>query len=79
MDEPQVYSALNEIFSEIFLRDDITLDAKTTASDIAGWDSYKQIEIIMAVEERLGVKLQTREIDGLKCVGDLVNVIAKRA
>jgi acyl carrier protein len=78
MNEPQIYAALNDIFSEIFVRDDIALTAQTTASDIAGWDSYKQIEIIMAVEERLGVKLQTREIDGLKCVGDLVGVIARR-
>jgi acyl carrier protein len=78
MTEPQIYAALNEIFAEIFVLDDVQLTAATTASDIIGWDSFKQIEIIMAVEERLGVKFQTREIDNLKCVGDLAGVIAKK-
>jgi acyl carrier protein len=78
MTETQIYAALNEIFGEIFVLDDLHLTAATTASDISGWDSFKQIEIIMSVEERLGIKFQTREIDNLKCVGDLVGVIAKK-
>jgi acyl carrier protein len=32
----------------------------------------------MAVEERFGIRLQTREIDRLKEVGDLVAVIASK-
>ena len=79
MTEAQIYAALSEIFTEVFMLDDVRLTAATTANDITGWDSFKQIEIIMAVEERLGIKLQTREIDNLKCVGDLVGAIAKKA
>jgi acyl carrier protein len=76
--EAEIYAALNELFSEIFVRDDIVLTATTNAADIEGWDSFKQIEIVMAVEERLGAKLQTREIDSLKNVGDLVKTIAAK-
>jgi acyl carrier protein len=78
MTEPQIYAALNEIFGEVFMLDDLHLTAATTANDITGWDSFKQIEIIMSVEERLGIKFQTREIDNLKSVGDLVGVIARK-
>ena len=78
MTESEVYSALNEIFADVFIRDDIRLTAGTTADEIEGWDSFKQIEIIMGVEERLGVKLETQEIDGLRCVGDLANVILRK-
>jgi acyl carrier protein len=78
MTEPEIYSSLHEIFAEVFVLDDVKLNAATTAKDISGWDSFKQIEIIMAVEERLGVKFQTREIDNLQCVGDLVAVIARK-
>ena len=72
-----IYSTLNELFAEIFLRDDIALVPTTTAADIEGWDSFKQVEIIMAVEERYGIRLRTREIDSLKTVGDLVAVIER--
>jgi acyl carrier protein len=79
MTESEIYAALGEIFAEIFLRDDISLTATTAAPDVEGWDSFKQIEIVMSVEERFGIKLQTREIDNLKNVGDLVAVISRKA
>ncbi len=75
----EIYPVLNELFDELFLRDDIVLTPATTARDIEGWDSFRQIEIIMAVEERFKIKLQTRDIDSLKSVGDLVAVIEMKA
>jgi acyl carrier protein len=78
MTESEIYSSLGALFSEIFLRDDIALTKATSARDIDGWNSFKQIEIVMAVEERFGIKLQTREIDGLRNVGDLVSLIERK-
>ena len=43
-----------------------------------GWDSFKQIEIIMATEERFGIQMNTREIDSLRNVGDLVRVVSSK-
>jgi acyl carrier protein len=77
--EADVYSALTEIFRDVFMRDDLVLKAELTAKDVAGWDSFKQIEIIMATEERFGFKMNTREIDRLQNVGDLVNVVVTKA
>jgi acyl carrier protein len=76
--EAEIFASLHEIFCEIFIRDDISLENETTAADVEGWDSFKQIEILLAVEERMGVKLKTREIDGLKSVGDLVRTIQSK-
>ena len=73
--ESEIYGALTEIFRDIFMRDDLDLKAELTASDVKGWDSFKQIEIIMATEERFGIQMNTREIDSLRNVGDLVRVI----
>ena len=78
MTETEIYAGLGEIFAEVFLRDDIVLKPTTAAPDIEGWDSFKQIEIIMATEERFGLKFQTRDIDKLKSVGDLVAVIRSK-
>jgi acyl carrier protein len=78
MTESMIYKLLNEMFSEIFVRDDIVLTPETKASDIYGWDSFKQIEIVMAVEDRFGVRLRTREIDNLRNVGDLVAAIVRK-
>lgn len=76
--EAEVYSALGEIFSDVFMRDDIKLAPELTAKQVQGWDSFKQIEIIMACEEKWGIKFNTRELDALRCVGDLAEMVRKK-
>jgi len=75
MAEPQVYAELTEIFRDVFMRDDLELRPELTAKDVQGWDSFKQIDIILAVEEKYRIKLNTRELDSLHNVEDLVRVI----
>lgn len=79
MTEPQIYEKLTTIFHDVFLRDDIVLSAELSARQVPDWDSFKQIEIIIAVESEFGIKFGTREMDGLKNVGDLVQLIAGKA
>lgn len=74
IDDP-IYAALSEIFSDVFMRDDLVLTPELTAADVPDWDSFKQIEIIITVEERFDIKLNTREIDGLQSVGDLADIV----
>jgi acyl carrier protein len=76
--ESAIYAALTEIFNDVFMRDDMTLTPALTARDVDGWDSFRQIEIMVSVEERFNIKLNTREIDSLRSVGDLADVIARK-
>ena len=78
MGEAEIYAALDEIFRDVFLDDDIKLRPELSAKDVPGWDSFKQIDIILAVEEKYRIKLNTRELDSLHNVGDLVRVIAAK-
>ena len=76
--ETEVFGGLTEIFHDVFLRDDMQLTPELTAKQVPGWDSFKQIEIIMASEERWKIKFNTRELDALQSVGDLVKTIARK-
>jgi len=69
---------LNDLFKDLFMRDDIVLTSETTAADIEGWDSYKQVEIIIATEDKYGIKMTTKEIDGLDSIGDLIKLIESK-
>ena len=77
MSEAEIYAALTEIFRDVFLDDDMQLTPALSAKHVNGWDSFKQIEIILATETRFGIRLKTKEIDNLSCVGDLAGVIAE--
>ena len=73
--ETEVYEALAEIFRDAFMRDDLRLTPELSAADVQGWDSLKQIEIIVATEGRFGIRLNSRELDNLRTVGDLARVV----
>jgi acyl carrier protein len=42
---------------------------------VPGWDSFKQIEIILGVEQKYKIKFHTRDLDGLRNVGDLARTV----
>jgi acyl carrier protein len=75
----EIYRDLTEIFADVFMRDDMVLSPALTAKDVKGWDSFKQIEIIMASEEKWAIKFSTRELDALRTVGDLAKMIETKA
>ncbi len=77
MSEAAFYPVLTEIFRDVFMRD-VALRPELTAKDVPGWDSFKQIEIIVALEERYNIKFHTKELDSLHNVGDLARVLASK-
>lgn len=80
MTEADIETGLAEIFREVFADPGLTLAPEMTAKDVEGWDSLRMVIIILAVEERFGIRLRTREMDALHCVGDFVSLIrGKRA
>jgi acyl carrier protein len=73
-----VMEGLTEICREALEQPDLILTENTTAADVDGWDSLRMVLIIVAVQERFGVRLTTREIDSLATVGDFATLIRSR-
>ena len=77
-DQDAVYSELTDLFNDVFDRTDIKLSGEMTAKDLPGWDSFKQVELIVAIQDRFRIKLSTREVDALQTVGDLAEAVRRR-
>jgi acyl carrier protein len=75
MTRDEILSRLSSIFREVFDRDDLELTRNTSADDIEQWDSMNHVILIVAVEMRFDIKFQTAEIEELKNVGELVDLI----
>jgi acyl carrier protein len=75
MTREQTFATLTDVFRDVFEDDSIVLRENTTADDIADWDSQSHITLILAAEQRFGVKFRTSELDSLKNVGDFVSLI----
>jgi acyl carrier protein len=79
MIDSSAYSLLADVFREVFQRDDIDLTPELTAAEVEGWDSLKQFEIILAVEQRLDASFTSAEIGSLRRLSDLARLVSARA
>lgn len=78
IDEAALYRELAFIFAEVFGREDIALSPSLSAADVSGWDSFRQVEIIIATELRFRMKFTSAEVDSMRSLGDLATIVAKR-
>lgn len=78
MTEAEILDQVAEVLQDTFDRDDLSVTRETTATDIAEWDSFNHINIIVACELRFGVKFKTAELERLRDVGELVDLIGKK-
>ncbi|MEY9842232.1 MULTISPECIES: acyl carrier protein [Streptomycetaceae] len=71
----EVLSGLAEIVNEIagIPAEDVELDKSFT--DDLDVDSLSMVEVVVAAEERFGVKIPDDEVKNLKTVGDAVDFI----
>ena len=72
-----VLDKIQSVFRDIFDDENLVITEETAASDIDGWDSFAQMQIIMGIEELFNIKFSTDDVIGLKNVGDIVKVVMK--
>jgi acyl carrier protein len=65
----EIHERLQSIMREVFGDDELVITDQTTAAQVDGWDSLNHVNLIIAVEKRLGVKFATAEIASMKDEG----------
>ena len=78
MNREQIYERLNEVFRDVFDDDTIIVNDKTTADDIEDWDSLEHINLMVEIEHAFHIKFNMGEINKMKNVGELADIIQKR-
>lgn len=78
MDKNKVLDQITAIMREYFDDDDLVLTMETTAQDVDEWDSLNHVNIMVAIEQNFGIKFAISEVQELKSVGDLVDLVSKK-
>ena len=78
MSQSDIYETLNDIFRDVFDDPSLAVTSQMSAKDVPEWDSFNHINIIVAAEQRFGVKFRTAEIDTLRTVGEFADLIARK-
>lgn len=74
-------NTLNElkiIFEHIFNVNNINISLNTPIGGLEGWDSFKNVEILIACEDNFNIRFSSQEIDSIASIGSLVQLIEKK-
>lgn len=74
----EIWQALTQVFHDVFDDDEIVIGDETTADQVEDWDSITNVELIVSIEERFGIRFNTGEVAGLENVGQMVSLIEAR-
>lgn len=75
MTRESVFQKLDEVFWDVFDDDKIHVTDNTTANDIEDWDSLEHINLVVAIEKKFSIKFNIGEVNAMKNVGEMVNMI----
>ena len=73
-----ILNKTQSIFRNLFDDEAIVLKRETTAKDIAEWDSLNHVSLIVMIEKEFKIKFNLAELQGLKNVGEMLDLIAKK-
>ena len=71
--------SLEPVFRTVFDDPAITLTRSMTANDIEEWDSLSHMNLVIAVELTYKIKFALGELQILKNVGDMLDLINKKS
>ena len=79
MEKNEIVSRLTPIFRDVFNDDALVVSEGMTAADVPTWDSLSNINMIVSVEKAFGVKFSIKDVRALKNVGELLELIKRKA
>ena len=78
MTREEIFDKVQDIFRDIFDEDDLVIQDTTSSSDIEDWDSLNHINLISAIEKEFGIRFALGELQELKDVGILIDLIIEK-
>lgn len=77
--EDSILAGMQPIFEDILDTPDIELSRSSSGHNLPNWDSLAHLEIMETVQRRFKVKFSLVELQKLKTVGDLVDLILEKS
>ena len=78
MDRLEIFTAVQNIFRDVFDDEELVITDATNAEEIEDWDSLEHITLIVAMEKEFGMKFDIKEVNKLENVGGMINLIQRK-
>jgi acyl carrier protein len=78
MTNEEIFNKQVEILRRVFNNDSLEVTRETNANDIEEWDSLTHITLIGETENEFKIRFALGELQKLKNVGDMTNLIESK-
>jgi acyl carrier protein len=74
----EIIKEIEPIFRDVLDQPELKLTAESNASNVEDWDSLAHVTLVGAVERRFRLKFTLAELQRLKNIGDMADLIQKK-
>lgn len=78
MTRQEIIEGLTLIFRDVFKDANLQLTESMTANDVERWDSLTHMLMINEVEKKFEVKFKLKDLNKMKNVGNLIEILEER-
>jgi acyl carrier protein len=78
MTSEQILDELQPIFQDVLDQPDLVLTRESNAQNVEDWDSLAHVNLVTAVEKHYKIRFALGELQGLKNVGEMIDLIVKK-
>ena len=69
---------VQDVFRDVFDEPELVITPHSSAETVPDWDSLTHVNLVTAIERRYKVKFALGELQELKDVGDLLELLSKK-
>jgi acyl carrier protein len=78
MERTAIADKLTGIFRKVFNNDSLIITDELTANDVENWDSLSHMILIAEVENSFSIKFKLKDLNKMKNVGEMINIIISK-
>jgi acyl carrier protein len=78
MERNEITEKIKKILSTVLKHEKFEMKDELTAAEVEGWDSLSHITIISEVEEAFKIKFKLKELNKLKNIGSLIEIVQSK-
>lgn len=78
MERTEISQRVRAVVASVLKHENFEMRDDLTAKDVEGWDSLSHMTIITEIEKDFGIRFKLKELNKLKNMGSLIELIESR-
>lgn len=78
MDRNEITAEIKKILVSVLNHENFEMNEALTATDVDGWDSLTHMMIISAVEKQFAIAFKLKELNKMRNMGDMLDLVASK-